>query len=242
MKTIGLLGGMSWESTALYYAIVNRTVAERLGGLHSAKIVLASVDFDEIERLQQAGRWDQAGDRLGDEAAKLERAGADFLVLCTNTMHKVAPAIEARASIPLLHIADPTAREAARTGAKVVGLLGTRFTMEEDFYRARLEKKHGLRVLVPAAADREVVHGVIYDELCRGKVVDSSRAKYRAVMADLAARGAQAIILGCTEITMLVDASDSTVPLLDTTRVHAEAAALLALGELVAEQAQASAP
>ena len=230
MKTIGLLGGMSWESTALYYRIINRTVAGRLGGLHSARIVLTSVDFDEIEKLQHAGRWDEAGGRLADEAARLERAGADFVVICTNTMHKVAPAIEARIAIPLLHIADPTARAIAGTGAKVVGLLGTRFTMEQEFYRARLERGHGLRVLVPSAGERAIVHGVIYDELCRGKVEPASRAKYRGVIANLVAGGAQAVILGCTEITMLVDASDSAVPLFDTTEIHARCAALAALG------------
>ena len=230
MKTIGLLGGMSWESTALYYRIVNRTVAERLGGLHSAKVLLASVDFDEIEKLQHAGRWDEAGELLAEEASRLERAGADFLAICTNTMHKVAPAIEARISIPLLHIADPTGEAAARAGVKVVGLLGTRFTMEEDFYRARLEAKHGLTVLVPPQAQRAIVHDVIYGELCHGRVLEGSRAEYRGIIADLVARGARAVILGCTEITMLVDPSDSAVPLFDTTEIHARTAALRALG------------
>ena len=231
MKTIGLLGGMSWESTVPYYRIINRTVAERLGGLHSAKIVLASVDFAEIERLQHAGRWDEAGGVLAGEAAKLERAGADFLVLCTNTMHKVAPAIEAKVKIALLHIADPTARAIAGRRMRVVGLLGTRFTMEEPFYRSRLESKHGLKVLVPPATDQARVHDVIYEELCRGAIVDASRREYVGIIAQLAARGAEAVILGCTEISLLVGARDTPVPLFDTTEIHARAAALAALGE-----------
>lgn len=231
MKTIGLLGGMSWESTVLYYQIVNRTVGEKLGGLHSAKVLLASVDFAEIEELQHAGRWEEAGAILVREARRLEQAGASFLVVCTNTMHKVAPQIEAAVSIPLLHIADPTAAAIARTGAKVVGLLGTRFTMEQEFYRARLARDHGLEVLVPPASDIGIVHNVIYDELCRGRVMDVSRAQFRRVIGGLAARGAQGIILGCTEITMLVGPSDSPVPLFDTTELHARAAALRAIEE-----------
>ncbi len=231
MKTIGLLGGMSWESTVPYYRIINRTVAERLGGLHSAKIVLASVDFDEIEQLQHAGRWDEAGAVLAEEAAKLERAGADFLVLCTNTMHKVAPAIEANVKIPLLHIADPTARAIAGRKMRVVGLLGTRFTMQEPFYRSRLEQMHGLKVLVPPAPDQARVHDVIYEELCRGTIVDASQLEYLRIIADLAARGAEAVILGCTEISLLVGEDDTPVPLFDTTQIHARAAALAALGE-----------
>ena len=231
MKTIGLLGGMSWESTVPYYRTINRTVAQRLGGLHSAKIVLASVDFDEIERLQHGGRWDEAGGVLAGEAAKLERAGADFLVLCTNTMHKVAPAIEAKVKIPLLHIADPTARAIEDGRMRVVGLLGTRFTMQEAFYRSRLEEMHGLKVLVPAAADQARVHDVIYGELCRGTIVDASRIEYLRIIAELAARGAEAVILGCTEISLLVGEDDTLVPLFDTTEIHARAAALVALGE-----------
>ena len=185
MKTIGLLGGMSWESTVLYYQIVNRSVAERLGGLHSAKVLLSSVDFEEIERLQHAGKWDDAGAILVREARRLEQAGANFLVICTNTMHKVAPQVEAAISIPLLHIADPTAAAVTRAGAKVVGLLGTRFTMEQEFYRGRLERQHGLEVLVPAASDIAIVHNVIYDELCRGRVMDASRAQFRRVIGTL---------------------------------------------------------
>ena len=231
MKTIGLIGGMSWESTVLYYQILNRTVAERMGGLHSAKVLLASVDFAEIEKLQHAGRWDEAGEILVREARRLEQAGANFLVICTNTMHKVAPAIEAAISIPLLHIADPTGAAAARAGAKVVGLLGTRFTMEQAFYRGRLEREHGLEVLVPPASDIAIVHNIIYDELCRGRVMDASRAQFRRVIGGLAARGAQGIVLGCTEITMLVGAADSPIPLFDTTELHARAAALRAIDD-----------
>ncbi len=222
---------MSWESTVPYYRIINRTVAERLGGLHSAKLVLSSVDFEEVERLQHAGRWDEAGTLLAREAVKLEGAGAEFLVLCTNTMHKVAPAIEAKVRIPLLHIADPTARAVARRNLQVVGLLGTRFTMEESFYRARLESRHRLRVLVPSAQDRARVHDVIYGELCRGTIADASRREYLRIIAALAAAGAEAVILGCTEISLLVREDDAPVPLFDTTEIHARAAALAALGE-----------
>ena len=225
MKIIGLIGGMSWESTLLYYRQINETVNERLGGLHSAQIILYSVDFHEIERLQSAGDWATAGALLAEAARTLEIAGAQFLVLCTNTMHRVADAIEAAVAIPLVHIADPTATAIKASGFSTVGLLGTRFTMEQPFYRDRLQKRHGLRVLTPPSADREMVHRVIYDELCRGRCVDESRAQYRRVMAALVARGAQAIVLGCTEITLLVDLSDASVPLFDTTRLHARAAA-----------------
>ena len=225
MKTIGLIGGMSWESTIPYYRQINETVKQHLGGLHSAKLVLVSVDFHEVERLQHAGDWDAAGALLADAARALARAGAECVVLCTNTMHKVAAAIEAAASIPLLHIADPTATAIKDAHITTVGLLGTRFTMEEDFYRARLETHHGLKVLVPNAPDRDTVHRIIYDELCRGQTLPVSRAAYRAIMAQLVAQGAQAIILGCTEISLLVDATDATVPLFDTTALHARSAA-----------------
>ncbi len=231
MKTIGLIGGMSWESTVPYYRLINETVRERLGGLHSARIVLYSVDFHEIEQLQRAGDWETAGLLLARVARSLHAAGADFLVLCTNTMHKVAGAIEAAAPIPLLHIADPTAVAVRAAGCSTVGLLGTRFTMEEDFYRERLRRNHGLEVLVPDKEDRDLVHRVIYDELCLGKVLPDSRAQYRRIMARLADRGAEAIILGCTEISLLVDASDAAVPLFDTTRIHAVSAALHALAD-----------
>ena len=229
MKTIGLLGGMSWESTALYYREINEAVKERLGGLHSARLVLVSLDFHEVERLQQAGEWEAAGRLLSDAARSLEAAGADFVVLCTNTMHRVAPAIEGAVRIPLLHIADPTAEAIRAAGLSRVGLLGTRFTMEQDFYRERLRGRHGIEVLVPGEADREIVHRVIYEELCVGRVVDSSRAQYRRILGSLAAEGAEAVVLGCTEITMLVGSADSPVPLFDTTALHARAAASLSI-------------
>ena len=228
MKTIGLLGGMSWESTLPYYRLINQAVQERLGGLHSARIVLYSFDFDDVERLQRAGDWDAAGALLADVARRLVAAGAELLVLCTNTMHRVAPALEAAVPVPLLHIADPTAEAIRRAGYATVGLIGTRFTMEQAFYRDRL-RGHGLEVLTPPPADRELVHRVVYEELCRGRVLDASRADYRRVMADLVARGAQAVILGCTEISLLVGPQDATVPLFDTTRLHALSAAGRAL-------------
>jgi aspartate racemase len=225
LKVIGLIGGMSWESTVPYYRQINETIKERLGGLHSAKIVLYSVDFHEVERLQHCGDWIAAGVLLAKAAQALESAGADFLVLCTNTMHKVAPAIEAAVRVPLLHIADPTAEEIKKAGFSTVGLLGTRFTMEQGFYKDRLRERHGLKVLVPKQQDREIIHRVIYEELCLGKVVDQSRSEYRRVMADLTEQGAEAIILGCTEISLLVGQQDSAVPLFDTTGIHARNAA-----------------
>ncbi|GLQ47919.1 racemase [Dyella lipolytica] len=228
MKTIGLIGGMSWESTVPYYRLINEAVKARLGGLHSAKIVLYSVDFHEIEQLQRIGDWETSGHILAEAARKLESAGADLLVLCTNTMHKVAPAIEAAVHIPLLHVVDATAAEIASAGFDTVGLLGTRFTMEQAFYADRL-RQHGLTVLTPEPHARETVHRVIYEELCLGKILDDSREAYRRVMADLIARGAQAIILGCTEIALLVDQRDSAVPLFDTTSIHARKAAEIAL-------------
>ena len=228
MKTIGLIGGMSWESTALYYRIVNETVRERLGGLHSARLVLASVDFHDIERLQYAGAWDEAGALLADAARSIEAAGAGNIVLCTNTMHKVADAIERAVNIPLLHIADPTGQAILASGVRTVGLLGTRFTMEQSFYRDRLSQRHGLNVLVPVPQDRDIVHRVIYEELCLGRVLDSSRTAYRGIIDRLVHAGAEAIILGCTEIAMLIGAEDSPVPLFDTTALHARAAAELA--------------
>ncbi|GGC19399.1 aspartate/glutamate racemase family protein [Pseudoduganella buxea] len=228
MKTIGLIGGMSWESTVPYYRQINETTRAALGGLHSARLVLVSVDFHEVEALQRAGDWEAAGAMLADAARKLAGAGADFLVLCTNTMHKVAPAIEAAVNIPLLHIADPTADAIKAAGCATVGLLGTRFTMEQAFYRDRMEG-HGLAVLTPGEADRQIVHDIIYGELCVGRIEPASRTQYRRIMDDLVARGAQAIILGCTEITLLVNGYDASVPLFDTTALHARHAAELAL-------------
>jgi aspartate racemase len=229
MKTIGLIGGMSWESTVPYYRVINETVKEQLGGLHSAKLILYSVDFHEIEELQRQGDWDSAGLVLANAARSLQAAGASFLVLCTNTMHKVAHQIETAVNIPLLHIADPTAAEIKTSGHTMVGLLGTRFTMEQAFYKDLLRDHHGLQVKVPAMADRNIVHRIIYEELCLGIVKAESRAEYRRVMQDLAAQGVQSIILGCTEISLLVNAHDSPVPLFDTTAIHAKAAALEAL-------------
>jgi aspartate racemase len=231
MKTIGMIGGMSWESTVPYYRIANEAVAQVLGGLHSARILLASVDFHEVEEMQRGGDWDSAGRLLAGTARSLEGAGADFLVLCTNTMHKVAGAIESAVGIPLLHIADATAAELRRLGVRRAGLLGTRFTMEQEFYRERLRDRHGIEAIIPGPEDRETVHRVIYEELCRGRVLAESREAYRGVMARLADEGAQAIILGCTEIGMLVGPDDARVPVLDTTALHARAAARWALGE-----------
>jgi aspartate racemase len=229
MKTIGLIGGMSWESTVPYYRLVNETVARRLGGLHSAKVLLASVDFAEVEKMQRDGDWAAAGRLLADTARALERAGADFIVVCTNTMHKVADAIEGAVRIPLLHIADATAAEVKARGLAKVGLLGTRFTMEQDFYRARLRARHAIEVVVPPSADREIVHRVIYDELCLGKVLEPSREEYRRIIMGLVDAGAQGIVLACTEIPMLVGAADAPVPVFDTTAIHARAAAEWAL-------------
>jgi aspartate racemase len=229
VKTIGLIGGMSWESTLHYYRAINETIKARLGGLHSAKLILYSVDFHEIEELQRASDWKTAGVVLAQAARTLEAAGADFLVLCANTMHIVAPAIETAVSVPLLHVTDATAAEIKRAGHSIVGLLGTRFTMEEAFYRERLSERHGLHVIVPGTKDRETIHRIIYEELVLGVVRPESREEYQRVMRNLAAQGARAIILGCTEISLLVSQRDSTIPLFDTTAIHARAAAEEAL-------------
>ena len=229
MKVVGLLGGMSWESTIPYYRVLNESVKRRLGGLHSAKVVLYSVDFHEFEALQRDDRWDEAGVKLAAAAVALQRAGAELVVLCTNTMHKVAPAIERALSVPLLHIADATAAAVKRAGIGTVGLLGTRFTMEQEFYVGRLRERHGLDVVVPEADDRAEVHRVIYEELCLGCVLAGSRATYEGVIDRLVARGAQGVILGCTEIAMLVDAGRLAVPVFDTATLHALAAAEYAL-------------
>ncbi|TDQ37288.1 aspartate/glutamate racemase family protein [Thiopseudomonas denitrificans] len=228
MKTIGLIGGMSWESTIPYYRQINETVKARLGGLHSAKIILYSVDFQKIAQLQQAGDWDAAGEVLASAAGALETAGAELLLICANTMHRVAPAVKAATSIPLLHVADVTASVIKQAGHSRVGLIGTRFTMEQPFYREHLQQ-HGLEVLVPDAADQNSIHRIIFEELCLGVVRDESRQIYRTIMKQLVEQGAQAIILGCTEIAMLVSQADSSVPLFDTTGIHARAAAELAL-------------
>ncbi|MFF4694925.1 aspartate/glutamate racemase family protein [Streptomyces chattanoogensis] len=228
MRTIGLLGGMSWESTAEYYRLLNELTRERLGGLHSARCVLYSVDFAEIERLQAEGRWDVAADVLSEAAKALEAAGADMLLICTNTMHKVADEVAAAVSVPLLHLADTTAAAVLGKGLRRVGLLGTAFTMEQDFYRGRLAAQ-GLEVLVPDAVGRSTVHRVIYEELCVGVVREESRQAYQAIIKDLVAAGAEGIVLGCTEIELLISADDSPVPVFPTTRLHAEAAVSQAL-------------
>lgn len=231
MKTIGLIGGMSWESTVPYYRIINETVRAELGGLHSARCVLWSFDFQEIETLQHRGDWDVLADRMVGAAEALERAGANFLVICTNTMHKLAPEVEAAVSIPLLHIADATAGAIRAAGLDRVGLLATRFTMEEDFYKGRLHERHGLEVVIPSQDDREVVHDVIYRELCAGLIREQSREKFGAIIGRLANAGAQGIVLGCTEIGLLVGPQDSPVELFDTTPIHARAAVELALAQ-----------
>jgi len=222
-RVIGMLGGMSWESSAQYYRLANELVRERLGGLHSARVVLASVDFAEIEALQVAGRWEQAGQLLADAAKGLEAAGAELLLICTNTMHKVADQVQAAVRIPLLHLGDATAAAVTRAGLGTVGLLGTAFTMEQDFYRDRLAS-HGLRVLIPPPEDRAEVHRIIYDELCLGVIRQESRQAYRDAIMCLVQAGAEGVVLGCTEIELLISATDSPVPVFATTRLHVEAA------------------
>lgn len=229
MKLIGLIGGMSWESSLEYYRLINQQVRDRLGGQHSAKILMYSVDFAAIEQMQVEGRWEDAAHELASCAQRLERGGADFIVLCTNTMHKVAAAIQCATDLPLVHIADATAERIQQAGIRRVGLLGTAFTMEQDFYKGRLIEHYGLDVLVPDAPDRAVIHRVIYDELCLGKIVDESRAEYLRIMNSLAECGAEAIILGCTEIGLLIKPSDTSLRLFDTTLIHAEKAVELAL-------------
>jgi len=231
MKTIGLIGGMSWESTQTYYRLINQRVRDELGGLHSAKLVLHSVDFAEIEALQHQGDWQATGEILGSVAQSVESAGAEFLVLCTNTMHKVASQIERSVNIPLLHIADATANVLKQDGITCVGLLGTRFTMEQTFYLGRLQD-HGIQVVVPDESQRESVHSVIYNELCQGVIKPDSKAMYLDVVASLAERGAQGVILGCTEIGLLIQGSDTEVKLYDTTEIHAEQAVQHALGRI----------
>ena len=221
MKTIGLLGGMSWESTELYYRWINEGIKQNLGGLHSAKIVLHSVDFSEIEKLQHQGKWDETAEILKAAAQGLEKAGADFILICTNTMHLVAPQIQQGISIPLLHIADATAEEIVKQGLNKIALLGTGFTMEQDFYKGRLIREYGLDVMVPNEQYRQIIHQIIYDELCLGNIADSSRQDYLRIIDSLVEQGAEAIILGCTEITLLVKPEHTTALLFDTTKIHA---------------------
>ncbi|KAI1353950.1 Asp/Glu/hydantoin racemase [Xylaria sp. FL0043] len=225
MKTLGLLGGMSWESTTTYYQEINRRVRQVQGGLHSARCIVFSFDFAEIEALQHAGKWEEAGALLDAAATKLKLAGADAIVLCTNTMHFVSHGIERASQLPLIHIVDPTAECILKAGFKSVGLLGTRFTMEKDFYKARLIDKYGLSVVIPEAEARDIVHSIIYTELCNGIITEASRESYYKVIADLAQAGAECLILGCTEIGLLVDEAGCPIPMFDTTKIHAIAAA-----------------
>jgi len=229
VKTIGLIGGMSWESSIEYYRIINETVKTKLGGLHSAKSIMVSVDFAEIEILQHQGKWVEAAQMLIEAAKNIETGGADFIVLCTNTMHKVSNEIQVNVKIPLLHIADATAQRVKDAGIQKIGLLGTRFTMEEDFYKGRLSQKYGLSVIVPNAQEREIVHRVIYDELVIGDIRQHSKEQYLGIIEQMVNQGAQGVILGCTEIGLLIHQQDCQVPLFDTTRIHAEAAVAYAL-------------
>ena len=229
MKTIGMIGGMSWESSLEYYRIVNEGIKARLGGLHSAKCLMYSVDFAEVEALQHTGEWDAAGRMMVEAAESLQRGGADFIVICTNTMHISADLVQAAVPLPLLHIADATAELVKSAGIRRIGLLGTRFTMEKDFYKGRLTDKFSLEVSIPDAPQREIIHRIIYEELVLGIIKPESRQQYLEIMADMVAKGAEGIILGCTEIGLLVKQADSSVPLFDTTRIHAEAAVEWAL-------------
>ncbi|QTF09390.1 aspartate/glutamate racemase family protein [Brenneria izadpanahii] len=229
MKTLGLIGGMSWESTIPYYRTINEYVKNQLGGLHSAKIILHSVDFHDIEQLQSHGDWQQAAQALSDIAIGLGKAGAEAVVICTNTMHKVADAVENASGLPLLHIADATGESVSQQGMKKVGLLGTRYTMEQDFYRRRIHDRYDIEVIIPDPAARETVNRVIYEELCQGKIDAGSRQAYREIIQQLMRQGAEGIILGCTEIPLLLSADDADVPLFDTTALHAIAAAKYAL-------------
>lgn len=229
MKTIGLIGGMSWESTVTYYQLVNETVKRELGGLHSAKLLLYSVDFSEIEECQEKGEWDKSAEILAAAAKNLEKAGADFIVICTNTMHKVAPAIQKQIEIPIIHIADATADTLIEAGIDKVALLGTKYTMTQDFYKERLIAR-GIAVIIPDEADVELVNNVIYDELCLGVISDASREQYRGIIEKMAQKGAKGVILGCTEIGLLIHQKDSVLPVFDTTQIHAKKAAMFAMG------------
>lgn len=228
MKTIGLIGGMSWESTVTYYQIINETIKKELGGLHSGKILLYSVDFDEIEKCQAEGDWDKSAQILSEVAIKLEKAGADYIVICTNTMHKVAPQIQSQISIPIIHIAEATCDKLKENSIKKVALLGTKYTMTQDFYKSKLEEG-GISVIIPDEQDVEVVNNVIYNELCLGKVLDTSKKKYIEIIEKLSKKGAEGVILGCTEIGLLIDQNDTLLPVFDTTKIHAEKAALLSI-------------
>ncbi|PED87166.1 aspartate/glutamate racemase family protein [Bacillus cereus] len=228
MKTIGLIGGMSWESTSEYYRIINKEIKERLGGLHSAKCLINSVDFEEIERCQSSGDWDGAGEILGNAAYSLQKGGADFIIICTNTMHKVVGKIKAKIDIPVLHIADATAKEIKRKDIQKVGLLGTKYTMEQDFYKSRIEENN-IKVIVPSEKNRKEINKVIYTELCLGKIVSQSREYYKRVIEELVQKGAQGIILGCTEIGLLIKQENVSVPIFDTTHIHAIEAVKVAL-------------
>lgn len=232
---VGLIGGMSWESSAAYYKLINLAVKQRLGGYHNARSLMFTVDFDEIEGLQARGEWQAAGEILADAACRLERAGAGLILLCTNTMHVVADQIQSAIAVPFLHIVDPTAAALERAGIERVGLLGTRYTMEMDFYRRRLETEHGLTVLVPEATDRSRVHSIIFDELVHGEIWEGSRAAYLDVIARLGERGAQGVIFGCTEIGLLLSADQVSMPVFDTTRLHALAAVDWALRHMTVE-------
>jgi aspartate racemase len=229
MKKIGLLGGMSWESSLNYYKIINEEIKKKLGGLHSAKVILNSIDFDEIEKLQHSGNWDKTAEILAKEAKDIQNAGADFLLICTNTMHKVASQIEQNISIPILHIADATAQVLVQDGIKKVALLGTAFTMEQDFYKKRLEDKFDLEVVVPNQQDRQIVHKIIYDELCLGQINQISKQKYLQIIKKLQMQNIQGVILGCTEIAMLVKQEDCDIKLYDTTTIHAKKAVEFAI-------------
>ena len=231
MKIIGMIGGMSWESSIEYYRIINQTTRETLGGLHSAKSIMYSVEFAEIEELQHQNRWQETSQILIAAAKNLERAGADFIIICTNTMHKVYDDVQNNLQIPMLHIADTTAEEIRARGITKIGLLGTRFTMEEDFYKGRLTEKYGMKVIIPSPAEMEEVHRVIYEELCAGKILESSKEKYIDIITGLVNEGAEGIILGCTEIGLLIKSPDSPVPLFDTTEIHANAAVRFALSK-----------
>lgn len=230
MKTIGLIGGMSWESTVTYYRLINETIKRELGGLHSAKILLYSVDFDEIEKYQASGEWDKSADVLSDAAVRLEKAGADFIVICTNTMHKVAPQMSKRLSVPIIHIAEATADKLKEQGITTVGLLGTKYTMTQDFYKAKLIEA-GVHVIIPSGNDVETVNSIIYDELCLGIIRQESKEKYLTIIKKLEDTGAKGVILGCTEIGLLVQQEDTDLPVFDTTLIHAEKAALYSISE-----------